>query len=281
MDDGQAMLNLACGNRIHEKWTNLEHYKSIRALKVKHPLLMRIVYSIGLTSKRSFDRYKKIDGDLIYTDLKNRIPFADQMFIVVYHSHFIEHLDRYQALPFLQECYRVLKWGGAIRIVTPDLERIVQDYLSALKDVKNGKDSEEAYDWAMLELFDQFVRKKPGGYMQAFLEKGHPVVGVTNPGDDNLRTKGHPPDGLRTKTIIALRRLILGKPRPGKTGELHHWLYDKYSLKRLLTDAGFKEIQVCAAHSSRIKNWTAFGLDVNPDGTIYVPGSLYMEAVKK
>lgn len=72
MKDSRAMLNLACGNRIHKEWTNLEYYKSIRAFKAKHPLLMRILYSIGLTSKRSFDRYKKIDKELIYADLKKK-----------------------------------------------------------------------------------------------------------------------------------------------------------------------------------------------------------------
>lgn len=275
------MLNLACGNRIHKEWTNVEYSRSTRALKAKHPLLVRILYSIGLMSTDSFERYKKMDRNFIYANLKKGIPLKSQTFVVVYHSHFIEHLDRDQALSFLQECYRVLKWGGTIRIVTPDLERIVQDYLSALKDLENGKNSEEAYDWAMLHLFDQFVRKKPGGYMQAFLEKRHPLVGVTNPRDNNLKAKDHPPNSFRTKITNILKRLIFRKPGPRKTGELHRWLYDRYSLKRLLAQAGFKEVQVCDEHSSRIKDWSKFDLDVDPDGTIYKPGSLYMEAVKK
>ncbi|RPJ79076.1 MAG: hypothetical protein EHM20_02330 [Alphaproteobacteria bacterium] len=40
------------------------------------------------------------------------------------------------------------------------------------------------------------------------------------------------------------------------------------------------DIRVCNAHISKIEDWAGFGLDVNPDGTIYKPGSLYVEAVK-
>jgi hypothetical protein len=34
------------------------------------------------------------------------------------------------------------------------------------------------------------------------------------------------------------------------------------------------------ADESYITNWTSFNLDTEPDGSIYKPDSLYMEAVK-
>ena len=64
------------------------------------------------------------------------------------------------------------------------------------------------------------------------------------------------------------------------SGEVHFWLYDKFSLSKLLTETGFRNIKVCRADESRIMNWSSFNLDTNPDGTIYKPDSFYMEAEK-
>lgn len=57
-------------------------------------------------------------------------------------------------------------------------------------------------------------------------------------------------------------------------------MYDEYSLGALLSDVGFKNIQETDYSTSRIDGWAQFGLDVNEDGTVYKPGSLYMEAIK-
>jgi len=41
----------------------------------------------------------------------------------------LEHFDNDLALRFLRECYRILKVGGVVRIVVPDLDRIVHEYV--------------------------------------------------------------------------------------------------------------------------------------------------------
>jgi predicted SAM-dependent methyltransferase len=40
----------------------------------------------------------------------------------------IEHLSRHQGLAFLHEAARILKPGGIIRLATPDLEALVEEY---------------------------------------------------------------------------------------------------------------------------------------------------------
>lgn len=57
-----------------------------------------------------------------------RLPFKDNSVSEIYCSHMLEHLDRKQALEFLQECKRVLKTGGSIRILVPDLQILINDY---------------------------------------------------------------------------------------------------------------------------------------------------------
>lgn len=58
------------------------------------------------------------------------LPFAANSVDHVYSSHLIEHLTRAEAGVFLKECWRILKPGGRIRLMTPNLHLLVQDYLS-------------------------------------------------------------------------------------------------------------------------------------------------------
>jgi hypothetical protein len=80
---------------------------------------------------------------------------------------------------------------------------------------------------------------------------------------------------LLTKEYEALE---LGRFR--RRGEPHLWMYDRYSLVKILSDVGFESPQLFSAAESRVPDWTDFCLDTEPDGTIYKPYSLYAEAQK-
>ena len=99
------------------------------------------------------------------------------------------------------------------------------------------------------------------------------------------------PGHLAVPTRVALRDLLLklilmrdyrfyevGRFR--LSGEVHQWMYDGFSLSRLLNNGNFREVCVCTPWESRIPNWTSFHLDTNPDGTVYKPDSIYIEATK-
>ena len=45
------------------------------------------------------------------------------------------------------------------------------------------------------------------------------------------------------------------------SGEIHRWMYDRWSLRRLLEDSGFSDIRVCAASVSRNPGFSAYLLD--------------------
>jgi hypothetical protein len=76
------------------------------------------------------------------------------------------------ALGFLQECHRVLKSGGVIRVALPDLERIARLYLEALEKASLGVPGwRENYEWMVLELLDQVVRATPGGLYLDYLRQ--------------------------------------------------------------------------------------------------------------
>jgi hypothetical protein len=63
------------------------------------------------------------------------------------------------------------------------------------------------------------------------------------------------------------------------SGEIHMWMYDRYSLARLLGQAGFVDVRQVDAHSSAIPDWQAYELDVK-DGAVVDPTSLFMEGRK-
>jgi len=56
------------------------------------------------------------------------LPYEDNTFDVVYSSHFIEHIPVDQIELFFDDVYRILKPGGLIRLVTPDLEFLNNEY---------------------------------------------------------------------------------------------------------------------------------------------------------
>jgi predicted SAM-dependent methyltransferase len=61
-------------------------------------------------------------GDQIYLDATRRFPFADGVFAFIYSEHMIEHIPFAAGEFMLRECRRVLRPGGVIRIVTPNME---------------------------------------------------------------------------------------------------------------------------------------------------------------
>jgi hypothetical protein len=214
-----------------------------------------------------------------------------------------------------QECFRVLKPGGILRIVVPDLERICRDYLSTLKEVEQG--TEYAHlnaNWMRLELFDQITRKVSGGKMLQFIQSkpdnreflinrcGKEIIPSLTPNS----TKPHSapqeratPLHLKFKQLLKnflnsswhkeklLKALLsnsdyvaLSYGRFSQSGELHKHMYDRFSLIELLNKVGFNKCSPQSHLSSFINNWKEFHLDNTQSGEPRKPDSLYLEAVK-
>ena len=247
------LLNLGCGRRYHPDWINLDLVTS---------------------------------GPCILThDLRCRLPFPDTEFNAVYHSHLLEHLSKRHVPFFLHECYRVLQLGGIMRVVVPDLEQIVRLYLTFLEKALEGDDqSEKRYEWILLELFDQMVRIQPGGEMLRYW-KQNPM-----PAEDFVIERL----GSEVLTALTILRSENAEPkslddnepddqRIGRfrlSGEVHQWMYDRYSLKALLQSTGFQKIRVCRADESDIPDFNSYLLDIEADGSVRKPDSLFMEARK-
>lgn len=77
---------------------------------------------VGLdTSIEDLKKAQKVGIDVINGDAQN-LPFSNDAFEIVTSFHVIEHLK--DDLNHLREIFRILKRGGGLIIVTPNLERL-------------------------------------------------------------------------------------------------------------------------------------------------------------
>ncbi len=88
--------------------------------------------------------------DVMRMDATQRFPFADETFQYVYTEHMIEHVPYQEGIRMLQECHRVMRNGGIIRVITPDLAAIVGLYSSEL-----GADQQKYLTWFCQTLVPQ------------------------------------------------------------------------------------------------------------------------------
>jgi SAM-dependent methyltransferase len=244
LPDGRAMVNLGSSARTAPGWTNID---SSLILKLsQHPRLSALLWRVGLINDERYRRIRDIRGACLVWNLAKGVPFPDRTFDVVYHSHLLEHIDRDDAPKFIAECFRVLKPGGVIRIVVPDLEQLAQRYVKLLGG--GNPTAHPDYDRTLDEIFDQMVPRVP-------------------------RERANRPAVVRL-----VENIFVGDT--ARNGSLHRWMYDRFSIERLLKNAGFVDCATFDHRSSRIAGWDSFGLDVEPDGSPYKPGSIYVEAMR-
>jgi predicted SAM-dependent methyltransferase len=62
-------------------------------------------------------------------DITQPLPFHSDSCRFIFSEHVIEHIDRYEAVAFLTEVFRVLRPGGVARFSTPNLDVLVDAYI--------------------------------------------------------------------------------------------------------------------------------------------------------
>jgi predicted SAM-dependent methyltransferase len=90
-------LHIACGSNVIDGWANIDrsHIKNVIRLDLTMPL-----------------------------------PVRSETIRFIYSEHFIEHISLEQAKTMLGECYRILQPGGVLRLSTPSLRKLVDEYIS-------------------------------------------------------------------------------------------------------------------------------------------------------
>ncbi len=121
-------LNIGCGDAPTTGWVNYDNSLAVRL--ARSPLLTRLLSSLGVIDAGNIQFIATCRRlGIAYANASHRIPHGNGTVDVVYSSHMIEHLDRREAAGFMAECLRVLKPGGVLRIVAPDLRWSVLEYM--------------------------------------------------------------------------------------------------------------------------------------------------------
>lgn len=252
--------------------------------------------------------YESSSKSVQKANLLQKLPLNQETADLVYSSHFLEHIPKSKVIFFLQECFRILKPGGIIRLVLPDLEEMANNYLLYRKKKEHIK-----ANFLVLEIIDQCVRNTSGGELGKLYKKisnqnnqdKQMIDFIYKRTGENLDNKKFDINNVN-KTLLEkliyflsaiLRRIekyrikacLLFLPKAfrdqnvslASIGELHHWLWDFYTLKKALESAGFVEIKRVTAQTSQIKDFPFFPLDVdnnkNPRKGLQ---SMYIEATK-
>lgn len=263
----QVCVNIACGNSYADGWLNLD--------------------------------YAPVSPAVIRANLLGRLPLGDASADVVYSSHFLEHIPRRRVAGFLAECFRVMKPGGQIRLVLPDMEELCREYLR-----QRGAGAHEKADFVMLEMLDQCVRTEPGGELGAFYKNlsrrganDMVVYAAARTGEGLPNAPSEAPSSDRATWALLRGRLerlycrFLTRFLPAAfleqnvsfagVGERHAWIYDFHTLSSLLEQAGFASIQKMNFNQSEIESFPLHTLDVTPAGRPRKGlGSMYVEARK-
>ena len=76
------------------------------------------------------DISKNVGADIVHDLKKYPWPFKDNSVDEAICSHFIEHLDGMERIPFFNECYRIMKDGATMKVITPApfTHRYMQDF---------------------------------------------------------------------------------------------------------------------------------------------------------
>jgi predicted SAM-dependent methyltransferase len=274
----QTCINIACGNCYLDDWINFD--------------------------------YSSVSDKVIKANLLDSLPLDDASIDIVYSSHFIEHIPKNLILNFLADTFRVLKSGGKIRLVLPDLDEMCRAYL----EMRENQEHEKA-NFLVLEMLDQMIRQKSGGELgdyyknikisddiqmkQFIYERTGETISTTLATQQKISTSSKlkkifkfitNPSKLWTKfephycyTIASLLPSAFLKQNVSfsQVGEKHTWIYDFYTLSKVLEDVGFSEVKKLSYNHSGIAGFPLIPLDMNKDGFPRKgKESMYIEATK-
>ena len=114
-------LNLGCGPQVVDGWVNVDY--ALGARLAATPVLGAAVRGLGLFNLRWNPRIR-------IHDLTKPLPWPDSTVDVCYTSHTVEHMSRDEGHRLVTEAFRVLRPGGVLRVVVPDLRQLVEQYAS-------------------------------------------------------------------------------------------------------------------------------------------------------
>jgi ubiquinone/menaquinone biosynthesis C-methylase UbiE len=111
-----AKIQYGCGLCSPDDWINFDCSPTLKIERL--PLLGHLIPG------------KLFPSSVRYGDIVKRLPVEDETADAIYCSHVLEHLALHDLRIALKNTFRILKQGGTFRLVLPDLEFYIQQYLN-------------------------------------------------------------------------------------------------------------------------------------------------------
>jgi len=122
MSKKPVCLNLGCGPSGVNGWINFDW--GMLPLMAKFEPVLKLLVKFGWLNKNYLVKWPKFK----LVDIRKRLPLDDKSVDFIYCSHVLEHFEKWETEMILKECQRVLKKSGMMRIVLPDLDKLVSKY---------------------------------------------------------------------------------------------------------------------------------------------------------
>jgi SAM-dependent methyltransferase len=152
-------LHLGCGLNAPVTWLNVDG--SLNVTLSKHKRFRSWLVALRLLPRSMATT--EFPANVRRLNITKRLPFLDGAFDAVYSSHTLEHLYLSQTKLLLRECFRVLRPGGLIRHVVPDLGALCDEYNSTQRVSWNRPDQPPACKADRLNLRLLMREPTPGG----------------------------------------------------------------------------------------------------------------------
>lgn len=174
-------INFGCFETGLSGWINVDNARR-HIIISKIPGLAKALYIFKILRKPIYNLHSQGKfRNIVYGDATKRMKFKSNSVDYIYSSHMLEHIYPKGVKFFLFECKRVLRKGGVLRLLLPDIEYSARQYLKSVKDPNSAN------------TFSKLI------YATSFKE------------------------GYKNS---------------------HKWMYDKYSLSKILKDVGFSKVIV-------------------------------------
>ena len=124
----KIMINFGCGMTPVKDYLNYDNSLAI-SLKILPLFVINLLRRVSIVNESSFEFIIFAKNNKIRKlDVRKRLPFFDSSVDFVYSSHMVEHLYHNEAIFFLSEVKRVLRDGCRVRLVLPDLGKLINSY---------------------------------------------------------------------------------------------------------------------------------------------------------
>lgn len=129
----KVKVNLGCGPEPFKGWINLD--KSWNTVLYKVPLIKKAILKTLSALNCVNDAILQYiveypdDIDIRKCDVTKGLLFKDSTVDCIYTNNMLEHLTEEDFMFVIKDCYRVLKKGGILRLVVPDLSQHIAKYI--------------------------------------------------------------------------------------------------------------------------------------------------------